>query len=155
MRLRGPLGDFLWSDDDGPVVMIAGGTGLAPMLSMLRAALPSTPRRPVTLYHGVRTRAHLYDVELLDSMQATYEGFRWRPCADDHPTSPRTAVDAFLDEHPSCRGYRGYLCGPPPMVEAGVKAFKRRRMAPSRITRERFLPDLHTATPVAGMQGAR
>jgi CDP-4-dehydro-6-deoxyglucose reductase/3-phenylpropionate/trans-cinnamate dioxygenase ferredoxin reductase subunit/phenol hydroxylase P5 protein len=64
-------------------------------------------------------------------------------CADDCGTS---AVERFLTDIASCRHRRGYLCGPPGMVDAGAAAFKRRRMAPRRIHRERFLPAATSST---------
>jgi aromatic O-demethylase, reductase subunit len=144
---RGPLGDFWWEDDtDEPVVMLAGGTGLAPMLSMLRHALPRQPGREITLFHGVRTRAHLYDQDFLNQLHADHPSFRWVACADDCGTS---AVERFLTDIASCRHHRGYLCGPPGMVDAGAAAFKRRRMAPRRTHRERFLPAATSSTTSA------
>lgn len=152
VHVQGPLGDLRWDDgddDEGPVVLIAGGTGLAPLLSMLRAALPHAPQRHVTLYHGVRTRAHLYAKDELNRLHQQHPGFDWVGCADDDPNGRGTSVQAFLADHASARGYTGYLCGPPPMVEAGAQAFKRRRMAPRRIFRERFLPGT-TSVPATG-----
>lgn len=146
VHVHGPLGDLRWDDTDtGPVVLIAGGTGLAPLLSMLREALPRSAGRPVTLYHGARTRTHLYASAELDELHGQYPDFAWRGCADDGPAGPGNAVQAFLADHPSARGYTGYLCGPPPMVEAGAQAFKRRRLAPRLTFRERFLPGAPTA----------
>lgn len=49
-------------------------------------------------------------------------------------------TDLFLDDVGSARGWSGWLCGPPGMVEAGVRVFKRRRMAPRLIHRETFTP---------------
>lgn len=142
VQVRGPLGDFCWEggEDTEPVVMVAGGTGLAPLLAMLRNALPECGDRQVTLYHSVRTREFLYDVDVLDDLSARHPGFRWVACPREEIPTDGGVLDVVLDEHPTLRGYSGYLCGSPRLIEAGVKAFKRRRMAPRRIFREKYLP---------------
>jgi CDP-4-dehydro-6-deoxyglucose reductase/3-phenylpropionate/trans-cinnamate dioxygenase ferredoxin reductase subunit/phenol hydroxylase P5 protein len=139
----GPLGDFcLDTDDDGPMILLGGGTGLAPLKSIAAQALRVIPDRTVHLYHGVREKADLYDVDLFQEWERAHPGFRYRPCLSDQTWPGRTGyvTDAFVDDFDTCRGYSGYLCGPPAMVDAGVKAFKRRRMAPRRIFREKFTP---------------
>lgn len=143
----GPLGDFhvpTTEEDAGePMVLIGGGTGLAPLVGIVRTALARHPERAVVLYHGVRDESDLYDRERFAELEASYAGFRFVPVLSDFAsTGYRTGfpTDSFLDDVPSARGWSGWLCGPPPMVEAGVKAFKRRRMAPRLINREKFTP---------------
>jgi CDP-4-dehydro-6-deoxyglucose reductase/3-phenylpropionate/trans-cinnamate dioxygenase ferredoxin reductase subunit/phenol hydroxylase P5 protein len=155
VRASGPLGDFhlppAEEDAGEPMVLIGGGTGLAPLLGIARTALARHPDRQVVLYHGVRDEQDLYAGELLDDLSSTYPGFGYHQVLSEAPdeTSLRTGfpTDAFLDDVPSARGWSGWLCGPPPMVEAGVKAFKRRRMAPRLIHREKFTPAEPATTP--------
>lgn len=143
----GPLGDFhappAEEDAGEPMVLIGGGTGLAPLVGIVRTALARHPNREVVLYHGVRGESDLYDGGVFAELGASYDGFRFVPVLSDE-TSPdhRSGfpTDAFFEDIPSCRGWSGWLCGPPPMVEAGVKAFKRRRMTPRLIHREKFTP---------------
>ncbi|AWH94045.1 2Fe-2S iron-sulfur cluster-binding protein [Dietzia lutea] len=143
----GPLGDFhvppTEEDAGEPMVLIGGGTGLAPLVGIVRTALARHPSREVVLYHGVRGQSDLYDGGVFAELEATYAGFRFVPVLSDE-TSPEHRngfpTDAFLEDIASCRGWSGWLCGPPPMVEAGVKAFKRRRMTPRLIHREKFTP---------------
>lgn len=148
--VTGPLGDFFLppptEDDGGPMVLIGGGTGLAPLIGLARTALSRCPDREVRLYHGVRGAADLYDLDLMAELADAYAGFTFVPVLSDEPppegTSHRTGfpTDQFVEDVPSARGWSGWLCGPPPMVEAGLKAFKRRRMAPRMIHRENFTP---------------
>ncbi|KAB2812522.1 2Fe-2S iron-sulfur cluster binding domain-containing protein [Pimelobacter simplex] len=148
VRALGPLGDFRLpepADDAGePLVLIGGGTGLAPLAGLVRTALARHPGREVLLYHGVRTAADLYDEARFAELAVRHPGFRFVPVLSDEagPTPYRTGfpTDAFLDDVPSARGWSGWLCGPPALVEAGVRAFKRRRMAPRLIHREKFTP---------------
>ena len=139
----GPLGDFrLDPEDEGPMILLGGGTGLAPLKSIVHQALTVAPDRAIHLYHGVREESDLYDVDLFQEWERAHPGFRYVPCLSDQSWSGRSGyvTDAFVEDFGTCRGYSGYLCGPPAMVDAGVKAFKRRRMAPRRIFREKFTP---------------
>jgi len=143
VEMAGPLGDFrLDPEDEGPMILLGGGTGLAPLKSISHQALTVAPGRAIHLYHGVREESDLYDVDLFQEWERAYPGFRYVPCLSDQSWSGRSGyvTDAFVEDFDTCRGYSGYLCGPPAMVDAGVKAFKRRRMAPRRIFREKFTP---------------
>jgi len=151
VEVSGPLGDFHLpaEDDGGPMVLIGGGTGLAPLVGIARTALQRHPERDVLLYHGVRGAADLYDLDRFTELAANHPGFRFVPVLSHEPEVLHRGgfpTDAFVEDVPSARGWSGWLCGPPPMVEAGVKAFKRRRMAPRQIHREKFTP----ADEVAG-----
>lgn len=157
VEAMGPLGDFHVpeeADDAGePMVLIGGGTGLAPLIGIVRTALARYPERQVTLYHGVRGAADLYDVDRLEALAAAHHGFSFVPVLSDEPATERRAgfpTDVFIEDVTTAKGWSGWLCGPPPMVEAGVKAFKRRRMAPRLINREKFTPAdaLEPAPPI-------
>ena len=149
--VTGPFGDFYLDpeDTDSGMVLLGGGTGLAPLKSIVRHALAANPDREIHLYHGVRGAADLYDGEFFREIASAHAGFRYVPCLSDESWDGRTGYvsDAFVEDFDTCRGYSGYLCGPPAMVDAGVKAFKRRRMAPRRIFREKFTPATSTTDP--------
>ncbi|WP_128643598.1 NADH:ubiquinone reductase (Na(+)-transporting) subunit F [Rhodococcus opacus] len=144
IELRGPLGDFVLGDDE-PAILLAGGTGLAPLSSMLRSAFERGGEHPIHLYHGVREQADLYDTEWLTELSHTHERFTYIPCISRGQWDGRTGYvgEALLEDFDNLRSYSGYLCGPPAMVEAGIKALKRRRMAPRRIYREKFTETIH------------
>ncbi|GAA12417.1 2Fe-2S iron-sulfur cluster-binding protein [Gordonia alkanivorans] len=144
VTMTGPWGDFCHEPEERDVglVLLAGGTGLAPLKAIARAALEDDPEREIHVYHGVRTRAELYDVDFWEGLSATHPGVRYIPCLSREQWSGRTGYvgDAMMEDLPSCRNHAAYLCGPPAMVEAGVKALKRRRMPPRRIRREKYTP---------------
>jgi NAD(P)H-flavin reductase/ferredoxin len=147
VEATGPLGDFHLApesdDDGGPMVLIGGGTGLAPLVGLARTALVRHPWREVLLYHGVRGVADLYDLDRFAELAEEHPNFRFVPVLSDEPSAGHRSgfpTDAFVEDVPTARGWSGWLCGPPAMVEAGVKAFKRRRMAPRHIHREKFTP---------------
>lgn len=143
IAIRGPWGDFVHDPDhDGPIILLGGGTGLAPLKAIALQALELDSAREVHLYHGVRTRGDLYDVDFWQSLAARHPGVRYTPCLSREDGFGRRGYvgDVLVEDFDSLRGYSAYLCGPPAMVDAGVKACKRRRMAGRLIRREKYAP---------------
>lgn len=146
VELKGPLGDFgMPVAQEEPAILIAGGTGLAPLKSIVRHALAHDLAPELHLYHGGRSRQDLYDVGFFEALAHEHGNFEYRPCLSEEDWEGATGLvtDVVLADFQSCRGLSAYLCGPPGMVEAGVKALKRRRMAPRKIHREEFLDASH------------
>ncbi|MXP23762.1 2Fe-2S iron-sulfur cluster binding domain-containing protein [Gordonia sp. HNM0687] len=143
VEMRGPWGDFVHdTESDAPMILLAGGTGLAPLKSIALHALERDPDREIHLYHGVRHRSDLYDVEFWQSLADRHPGLRYTPCLSREEGFGRHGYvgDVLVDDFDSLRGFSAYLCGPPAMVDAGVKACKRRRMSGRNIHREKYTP---------------
>lgn len=144
VELRAPFGEFfLDSAKPEAAILIGGGTGLAPLKAIALQALRENLLPRVFLYHGGRTQDDLYDRELFDELSHD-DRFEYVPVLSEQDWDGATGMvtEAVAADFPSCRGMRGYLCGPPAMVSAGVKALKRRRMSPRMINREEFVPAL-------------
>ncbi|NTV10812.1 MAG: CDP-6-deoxy-delta-3,4-glucoseen reductase, partial [Zoogloea sp.] len=76
LRFEGPLGSFyLREESDKPVVLLAGGTGFAPIKGIVEHAIATGSRRRMTLYWGARNRAGLYLAELARSWEDALPGF--------------------------------------------------------------------------------
>lgn len=145
--LKGPLGSFgMNTPQEEPAILIAGGTGLAPLKSIVQHALAGDLAPQLYLYHGGRTHQDLYDMGFFHQLEQQHERFTYRPCLSEEQWDGAVGMvtDAVLEDFSSCKGLSAYLCGPPAMVEAGVKALKRRRMSPRKISREEFLDASHT-----------
>lgn len=146
--LRGPLGSFLLDGEmEQSAILVGGGTGLAPLKSIAVHALENGLLPEISLYHGCRTGSDLYDVEFFRGLEADYpDSFRYHPVLSDEPVAsgwdgPRGLVtEAVLEDYASCRAHVAFLCGPPAMIEAGVKALRRRRMPSRMMNREEFTP---------------
>ncbi|NLU64004.1 2Fe-2S iron-sulfur cluster binding domain-containing protein [Rhodococcus sp. HNM0563] len=139
--LRGPFGRFVIQDTyPEPAILIGGGTGLAPLKSMVRHALSNDLLPEIHLFHGGRRETDLYDVEYFRALEVADCRFHYHPVLSEEKWDGATGMvtGAVVDNFASCKGYRGYLCGPPAMITAAVKALKRRRMAPRLIFREAF-----------------
>ncbi|MFF0445158.1 benzoate 1,2-dioxygenase electron transfer component BenC [Streptomyces sp. NPDC004609] len=123
LRFTGPMGSFYLRESGRPALFLAGGTGLAPLLSMLeRLAQADAPAaRPVHLIYGVSRDRDLVHLDTLAAYTKAVPGFTFDHCvADENSTAPNkgfvtTLIDAGTLHHGDADVY---LCGPPPMVEA-------------------------------------
>ncbi|MCF7550859.1 NADH:ubiquinone reductase (Na(+)-transporting) subunit F [Pseudonocardia sp. WMMC193] len=143
LELAGPYGRFfLRPTREEPMVLIGGGTGLAPLKSIVRHVLASDQPRRMYLYHGARTEGHLYDRTVFEELeQAHPESLSYRPCVSDEEVPGvrhGLVTDAVERDFETLRGHVAYLCGPPPMVEAALKSLMRKRLFPRDIYREDF-----------------
>ncbi|WP_324788427.1 NADH:ubiquinone reductase (Na(+)-transporting) subunit F [Streptomyces sp. H51] len=145
--LSGPYGRFvLRTSREEPAVMVAGGTGLAPLKAMILHALEDGAHDGhLTLYQGARTREWLYDVEFFRALeQAHPDRFRYRPCLSEESAegfADGLVTDVLAADHASLRGHVGYVCGPPGMVEAALKTLMSKRLFPRDIYREDFFDE--------------
>jgi benzoate/toluate 1,2-dioxygenase reductase component len=118
----GPAGSFYLREVKRPLLFLAGGTGLAPFLSMLgRLAETGTGGHPVHLVYGVTNDADLVEVERLKEFAARIPGFTFATCvATEDSSHPRKGyVTRHIErDHLNSGEVDVYLCGPPPMVDA-------------------------------------
>ena len=122
LRFEGPLGSFyLREDSDKPIVMVASGTGFAPIKAMAEYALEKKISRPITLYWGARLKRDLYMLELARS----WTHLKFVPVLSDEKWEGRTGFvhRAVMEDFPDMRGIQVYACGAPVMVEAARKDF--------------------------------
>lgn len=131
LRIEGPLGQFwLRTESSRPALMVGGGTGYAPLRSMLRQLVATGDRRPVTLYWGVRGERDLYEDDWLRALVADRPRFAYRPVLSDAPDGTpgwqgRRGVvhEAVLADHRDLAGFDVYASGPPAMIEAIRSSF--------------------------------
>jgi len=122
VRLRGPAGGCIYVEGDAtqPLVLAGTGTGLAPLLGVLRSALRAGHRGSIRLWHGARTREGLYFVDELRRIQAQHPSVDYRPVVLEGPAEPGVATGA-LDEavvaDAPFDGRRVFLCGDPMLVQ--------------------------------------
>ena len=130
LRFNGPHGSFHWQEASAkPAILLAGGTGFAPIKSMVEHALAEQSTRPMLIYWGARTRADLYMHTLPESWAAAHDHVQYvpvlsEPAADD-AWSGRTGWvhQAVLADFPDLSGVEVYACGSPAMIEAARRDF--------------------------------
>lgn len=127
LRIEGPLGTFVPREDsERPMLFVAGGTGFAPIKAIIEHFIHLGTTRPMTLYWGVRTPADLYLGDLPRTWAERHGGFSFIPIYSEHgPAGSRGGWvhQAVLSDHPDPSGHDVYMSGPPPMIEAGRRAF--------------------------------
>ena len=143
VRVSGPLGTaYLRRKHQGPMLCVAGGTGLAPILSILRGAAAGGMRNPVHLYFGVRSPRDLYGLEWLAALEREHPGLKLNivVTSGGDPREHRCGLvtEAIAQDLPSLEGWRAYLCGSPPMVEAATMLARQKGMDPARIHADAF-----------------
>ena len=138
VRFEGPFGMFfLREQSDKPIVMLAGGTGFAPIKSMVEYMLRQGMTRPIKLYWGGRTRRDLYMMELARQWQRQYAHIEFVPvlsmatpaCQWDGRTG--FVHHAVMEDLADLSGYQVYACGTPNMVNAARQDFVARRDLPA------------------------
>ena len=141
MTLSGPLGSFYLREVRRPLLMLAGGTGLAPFLAMLEKLEASGSDQPVHLIYGVTNDFDLVELDKLEAFAQRLPNFTYSACVanpeSQHPhkgyvtqhIAPGQLNDGDVDI---------YLCGPPPMVEAVNQDLRQRGIQPANFYYEKF-----------------
>jgi len=117
IRFTGPYGVFHLRRGDRPILMIAGGSGMAPILSVLRQLAGERSDRPIRFFYGARAERDLFHVDEIGQLGARLADFRFTPVLSDTDRLVHEAVDEFLAEG-GLAAPDVYMCGPPPMLEA-------------------------------------
>lgn len=125
LEFTGPHGSFFLRETDRPVLLLAGGTGLAPVLAILRKLRDDGSRRRAHLVYGVSNDTDLVALDALAEVATGLPGFTWDYCVSDpSSTAPnrgpeRAHVMSLISpDHLYDGDVAIYVCGPPPMVEA-------------------------------------
>ena len=130
LRIEGPFGNFyLQEESDRPIILMAGGTGFAPIKGMIEHALKVGLERPIHLYWGVKAKEDLYMHELALSWTKQNPLVRYTPVLSDPDEKDnwtgRTGYvhTAIMEDYKDLSQYEIYGSGPPVMVYAGKDEF--------------------------------
>lgn len=129
LRLEGPYGSFYLRDTASPIIMLASGTGLAPIQALLEQLREQNNTRPVYLYWGGRTRKDLYRHEQLLALESELPWLRYtavlsEPTADcDWQGETGFVHLQVLKDFKSLRDFEVYACGAPIMVESARRDY--------------------------------
>ncbi|HET9959437.1 MAG TPA: 2Fe-2S iron-sulfur cluster-binding protein [Polyangiaceae bacterium] len=121
--VAGPFGNaYLRANHRGPILAVAGGSGMAPIQSIVETALGSDPERVIHLYFGVRDERDVYLEEHLAALVRRHPNLHVQVILSQPsaPTSRRTGTvaAAVSEDFGELSGYKAYVAGPPPMVES-------------------------------------
>jgi CDP-4-dehydro-6-deoxyglucose reductase len=130
LRFEGPLGTFfLREDSDKPMVLLASGTGFAPIKAIIEQTLHEDSKRPIALYWGGRRPQDLYMHALCEEWARTVPNFTYVPVISD--AAPEDAWQgragfvhrAVMEDLPDLSHHQVYACGAPAMVDAAKADF--------------------------------
>lgn len=148
LRAEGPYGSFyLREDSDKPMVLLASGTGFAPIKALIEHMQHRSITRPATLYWGGRRPADLYMADWIEARLAEMPHLRYVPVvsnaeAQDQWTGRTGFVhQAVLQDVPDLSGHQVYACGAPIVVDSA----KRDYVAQGRLPEEEFYADSFTS----------
>ena len=143
ITFTGPHGSFFLREAERPALLLAGGTGLAPILSILRKLEQDSSTRPVHLVYGVSTDDDVVELDSIAGLAKTLDSFTWDYCVSD-PASSATnkgyVTSLVRPEHLNGGDVAVYLCGPPPMVESVRTYFADQGVEPTGFYYEKFAP---------------
>jgi p-cymene monooxygenase electron transfer component len=129
LAIEAPHGSFRLRPGAAPMVCVVGGSGLAPLLSLLEDMRKRRVSRACRLLFGARTQADLYALEAIRNLASSWpEAFEFVPVLSHEPassdwTGARGWVTDFIAASPEPVNWaaaEGYMCGPPPMIDAGI-----------------------------------
>jgi len=148
LRFKGPLGTFfLREDSTKPIILVASGTGFAPIKAMIEHALHIGVKRPIHFYWGARKLADLYMLDKARLWES--RGIKFTPVLSE--ALPEDAWQgrtgfvhrAVLDDYSDLADHEVYVCGAPVVVEAAQRDFTTQRNLPN----DAFFSDAFTFSP--------
>jgi CDP-4-dehydro-6-deoxyglucose reductase len=154
LRIEAPLGTFVPREGgDRPIVLMAGGTGFAPIKAIVEHLIEGHTHRALHVYWGARHVSDLYLDALCRQWQADYPNVRYTPVLSEANALERNQFrsgpvhEAVLKDFPDLARFDVYMSGPPPMIEAGRRAFVAANLPEDRLYYDSFdyAPDVLAA----------
>jgi propane monooxygenase reductase subunit len=143
LTCKGPFGMFTLRDSSPRrLVFIAGGAGMAPVLSLLRSMAEKGTERQAVFYYGARTRDDLFALEEIERLRGELPNLTFVAAlseAEDWDGGECGLITDVVDRmEDDLADVDAYLCGPPPMVDAAIALLERRGTPESHIYFDRF-----------------
>lgn len=144
VTLVGPYGDFYYQHSQKEMVMVAIGTGMAPIMSILKYMRDEKIDRKVTFYFGARTREDLFELDTLEALMAQMPNFRLITCLSKPTEScnwegEKGRVTEMLEKYLSdAEDKEAYLCGSPVMIDSVTPVLKAKGMPEGSIYYDKF-----------------
>jgi len=148
VKVRGPFGNFYLRKAAAPLLFIAGGSGMAPIMAMIKGELQdfSSKDRDLTIVFGARSQEDLYLLDEMEQVSKRWRGkFRFVPVLSAEPDSSSwSGMRGFIGDQlrsivgPLLADHHAYLCGPPAMIDTCVEALRNEGVNESVIYFDKF-----------------
>ena len=142
----GPYGAFHLRRSRRPILMLAGGSGMAPIMSLLRQLSDERSDRTVRFFYGARTARDLFHADEIEALGAALADFRFAPVLSEAgPDDPQELARGLVHEAGAeylasgeLEDFEAYMCGPPPMIDAAAEMLDDHGLDQSRIFYDKF-----------------
>ena len=143
---KGPFGTcFRREGRPGPMLLIGGGSGMSPLMSILEDHIASGEKRPIRFFYGARTQADLLLLDRFSAVAAELPDFRFIPALSHEEGGGWSGERGFVHEvvarHLRDEQFTeidAYSCGPPPMIDALLPVLQMAGVEPDRIYSDKF-----------------
>ena len=145
IKITGAFGDFfLQEESKRPIIMIAGGSGMAPIRSIIYKLMDQNMPRKATYFFGARTKKDLYYTDYFLDIAKMYPNFKYIPALstplpeDEWELDEGLITDVVRRHTEDLSGHEAYLCGSPGMIDACIKVLKEKGMPEEHIHFDKF-----------------
>jgi Na+-transporting NADH:ubiquinone oxidoreductase subunit F len=144
ITINGPYGEFFLRESDREIVFIAGGSGMAPIKSILYDMKEKGIKRKATYFFGARAVKDLFLVEAMKELEGSLDGFRFVPALSEPEESDKWSgeqglITEVLDRNlDSGDNVEAYLCGSPGMIDASIKVLTQKGIPEQLIYYDKF-----------------
>ena len=146
LRIEGPIGQFVYVERSAPALLIAGGTGFAPLKSMIRHMVERDSKRDIHFYWGARLPVDLYEESLVLDWVRQYPQLRFSAVLSEattlDPAAPHRRLgwvhEVALADHPALGAFDVYAAGPPALIEAIRATYPARGLTEDRLHFDSF-----------------
>ncbi len=140
LKIKGPYGTFSLREGDRDLILIGGGAGMAPILSLLTHMREQGIDRRATFYYGARTARDLFYLDRMAELAGALPRFSFVPAlSEESGTGEHGLITDVVDRlEGDLSGADAYLCGPPPMVEAAIELMAAKGVPEGRIFYDKF-----------------
>lgn len=144
VRINGPYGEFRLADTDAPVILVAGGSGMAPMKCILHHMKNTGNSRKATYLFGANRVKEMFYMDLMKEFEKSLKDFRFVPViskpGEDEKWDGETGLvtESLRRNFKDASGHEGYLCGSPGMIDAAIKVLVDLGMPEDKISYDKF-----------------
>ncbi|WP_017727840.1 NADH:ubiquinone reductase (Na(+)-transporting) subunit F [Halalkalibacterium ligniniphilum] len=150
LTIRGPFGNCIRRDENtGDIILLGGGSGMAPLWSILNDMAEKNVKRKVTFFYGARTKNDLFYLEKFKQIASKLEDFTFIPALSESDPSDNwdgetglitEVLERHIDPSLAKSDLEAFLCGPAPMIDASIEVLKRKGVTSDRIFFDKFVP---------------
>jgi Na+-transporting NADH:ubiquinone oxidoreductase subunit F len=142
VKINGPYGDFKLSNSDAPMIFIAGGSGMAPFVSILNHMKTNSIKRKTDYYFGGNEKRDMFFEKEMRAFETELGNFNFVPViarpTDNWKGKKGLVTEAVQESFTDLSQHEGYLCGSPGMIDASIKVLCQLGMKEDKIYYDKF-----------------